>query len=763
MKNNKNTKKSLLRKLLRFGVIASLLCTVIAVVVIVILIIQLPDLPEYKEVKAAHQPSDAVLLDRNGDVLQRIRVDFDVRRGQWVALEDISPAMVNALLVSEDKRFYKHPGVDVLAIASAVRMNITGQAARGASTLTMQLVGMMNNDEIGRSGKRTIWQKLRQASTAIALERSWSKEQILEVYLNFAPFRGELVGIDALSRGLFGKSPNALNAREAAIAAAMIRAPNVSEKIISRRACTILEDMQADNVKEECELLDNFIRVRFNQPRQSATEGLALHLALKLLGSDTIAAHEKPRTLTTTLDASVQRIAAQSLRRHLLEVRHQNVEDGAVIVLDNATGEVIAWVGSSGGDLSKAAELDAVTAMRQPGSTLKPFLFALAIEQKRLTAASLLHDAPVNLNVGGGLYVPQNYDKSYKGWVSVRTALASSLNIPSVRTLVMIGPDVFANTLLKLGLPLEKTGDFYGYSLALGSAEVTLLTLTNAYRSLANQGEVSSVIWLDSHGTENSALSRYAFVTPIHSSGLSPQTCWIISSILSDRQARVTTFGLNSVLNTRYWSAIKTGTSKDMRDNWAIGYSARYTIGVWVGNANGDAMWDISGTSGAAPVWRDVMNFLYEQDVQNGLIEKWQQPAPPEKLVSKHIQYNPIVEPPRTEWFIEGTEREIIRLAGSTQSNTMLDEDAVPRILEPVSGTIIALDPDIPPQNQRIRLVSNQKDVQWQIDQYMTGQGQTLDWPPLPGRHQINLLNAQGEILDSIRIEIRGGSLKPGV
>lgn len=759
---NHKIQKPFWRKLLRFFAIASLLCIVATVAVVTVLIIQLPELPTYEDVKATHQPSDAVLLDRNGDTIQRIRVDFDVRRGNWTELEDISPAMIKALLVSEDKRFYDHPGVDILAIAAATRMNLTGQAARGASTITMQLVGMMD-EKIGRSGKRSLWQKLRQASVAIALEKTWSKEQIMEAYLNRIPFRGELVGIDALSQGLFHKSANALNAREAAVAAAMIRAPNVSEQTISRRACTILEDMQADNFKEECALLDNFIHVRFNQPRLSPAEGLAPHLALKLLGNESTPANKKPRTIKTTLDTEVQRIATQSLRRHLLELRHKNVEDGAVIVIDNATGEVLAWVGSSGQGLSQAAELDVITAMRQPGSTLKPFLFALAIEQKRLTAASLLNDTAVNLNVGSGLYVPQNYDKSYKGWVSTRTALASSLNIPSVRTLVMIGPEVFANSLLKLGLPLEKSGDFYGYSLALGSAEVTLLTLTNAYRSLANQGQVNSVRWLDAYSNTPENISAYALEIPAHTSDLSPQTCWIIGSILSDRQARATTFGLDSVLNTRYWSAIKTGTSKDMRDNWAIGYTPRYTVGVWVGNASGAAMWGISGTSGAAPVWHDVMDFLYHRDIQNGYAAQWQAPPTPEGVIGTQIQYIPAIEPTRTEWFIEGTERETIQLSGQAQNDNMLNEKAVPKILEPTSGTIIALDPDIPPQNQLIRFISNHRNVQWQIDRDIMGQGQTLDWPPLPGRHKINLLNAEGEILDSIRIEIRGGSLKPSI
>jgi membrane carboxypeptidase/penicillin-binding protein PbpC len=196
--------------------------------------------------------------------------------------------------------------------------------------------------------------------------------------------------------------------------------------------------------------------------------------------------------VNATLDATLQRFALQTLQRHLRELRGRHVEDGAVVVLDNASGEVLAWVGSSG-ELSDAAEVDGVLAPRQPGSTLKPFLYAQAIAEQRLTAASLLDDAPTQIPTAGGLYIPQNYDRQFKGWVSVRTALGASLNVPAVRTLVMVSPEAFARQLRAVGLPLRETGDYYGYSLALGSAELPLLALTNAYRTLANGGRFSEV------------------------------------------------------------------------------------------------------------------------------------------------------------------------------------------------------------------------------------------------------------------------------
>lgn len=755
MKKTTSIGKRLIKVTGFFFLFALFICAIVSG----ILLYQLPEISSFEQVKNQYQPSDAVFLDRNNIPLQRIRVNFDARQGNWVTLDEISPAIVTALLTSEDKRFYRHPGVDPLAIASAIRLNLGGQSMRGASTITMQLVGLLDYN-IAPSGSRTLWQKMRQASIAIALEQHWTKEQILEAYLNLVPLRGEIIGIDAASQGLFEKLAHGLNSREAAIIAAMIRSPNVSERVLTRRACIILEDMQAQNWQEECNLLGNFIHVTLTRPRQTPTEGIIPHLAVKLLASIPGEIKEKPRQIKTTIDEQVQRIAINSLRQHLLEMQQQNVEDGAVVVLDNKTGEILAWVGSSGADLSHAAEYDAVTAMRQPGSTLKPFLYALALEQKRLTAASLLNDAPVNLNVGNGLYVPQNYDKNYKGWVSVRTALASSLNIPAVRTLVMIGPSAFAHRLLQLGLPLQKSGDYYGYSLALGSAEVTLLTLTNAYRALANQGQVSTVRWLKP--TE----SAHLFHMPINAldiastkHALSPQASWIIGSILSDREARVTTFGLDSELNTRYWSAVKTGTSKDMRDNWAIGYSPRYTVGAWVGNASGAAMWDVSGTSGAAPVWLDVMNFLYTRDQQNGHDQDWKAQTPPEGITASNIHYLPAIEPSRTEWFVDGTQQSTIRISNKAKNNHTVDENAITQILEPISGTIIALDPDIPLQNQRLLLRCNRSDAHWKIGNKLIGQGAQVTWLPIPGRHRISIVDSQGQELDQIRIEVRGASL----
>ena len=708
-------------------------------------------------------------------MLQRLRTDATVRRGQWVPLADVSPTLRQALVLSEDKRFFEHSGVDWRAASAAAWGNLWNQRTRGASTITMQLAGLLDGDWRQGPGGRTVVQKLGQTVAAQVLDRRWRKDQILEAYLNLVPFRSELVGIDALSRTLFGKAAHGLDDREAAVAAALVRAPNARPALVAQRACGVLRDMQqrpgANGARVDCDALDLFTTAALQRRAFDASEGVAPHFARYLLRQRFKDGAAVPERVTSTLRAPLQRFAMQSLQQHLRELRGRNVEDGAVLVLDNATGQVLAWVGSSG-QLSQASEVDGVLALRQPGSTLKPFLYGQAIAERRLTAASLVEDSPAQITTASGLYIPQNYDRQFKGWVSVRTALAASLNVPAVRTLVMVTPDAFHRQLGALGLPLRENGDYFGYSLALGSAEVPLLHLTNAFRSLANGGRFSPVVVLPTR-------ARPAF-TP----ALDARAAFIVGDILSDGNARARTFGTDSVLATRFWSAVKTGTSKDMRDNWAVGWSERYTVGVWVGNASGAAMHDVSGTSGAAPVWATVMGFLHAR-------EPSRPPRPPQGLVQWPVRFGPAggdgdsataslpLEAARTEWFVPGTQQSVFAInnvaggalsvsAGGQKRSKPAEPQAdlgLARILMPVHGTVIALDPDIPPQSQRLRLQAADlaaPRLAWRMDGKPLGRGAVLEWLPWPGRHTLELVDAQGLVLDTVRFEVRGAGVAPG-
>ncbi|WPH15389.1 penicillin-binding protein 1C [Variovorax paradoxus] len=709
----------------------------------------------FDEVKREFRPSDTAVLDRNGELLQRVRTDASVRRGQWVALADVSPALRMAMVLSEDRRFYEHSGIDWRAVSSAAWGNLWNTRTRGASTITMQLSGLLDEDLRRANSGRSFTQKIGQSVAATQLERSWRKDQILEAYLNTVPFRGEIVGIDALSRTLFGKAPSGLDAREASVAAALVRAPNAKPALVAQRACEVMRAMEPGQ-KIDCDALDMFTSAAVQRRAFDATEGIAPHAARRVLkelreAGETAApparqAAGREAAVRTTLRAPLQRFALATLQRHLKELRGRHVEDGALVVLDNASGEVLAWVGSSG-PLSQAAEVDAVTALRQPGSTLKPLLYAQAIAERRLTAASLIDDSSAQISTASGLYIPQNYDRQFKGPVSARTALAASLNVPAVRTLVMVSPESFARQLRAAGLPLRESGDYYGYSLALGSAEVSLLSLANAYRTLANGGRYGPPTLAAPAPAAKDKAAAPATV-------IDPRAAFIVGDILSDTNARTRTFGLDSILSTRFWTAVKTGTSKDMRDNWAVGWSQRYTVGVWVGNASGASMWDVSGTSGAAPVWAEVMRFLHAREPSRA-------PRPPAGLVEAQVTFGPgadgsALEAARSEWFLQGTEQPLFAL---DNVGTPAGAAAAPRITAPSDGTIIALDPDIPPLHQRVRFEAEGRGVQWRIDGKHFARGNSAQWLPWPGRHVIELVDATGKVVDQRKLEVRGAGV----
>lgn len=701
--------------------------------------------PSFRETRAQYLESDAWLLARDGRPLHSRRIDLKLRRLPWTRLEDISPALLRALLASEDRRFYEHAGVDWGAASASAWRNLWSQRTRGASTLSMQLVGLLDEED-KRKGRRSLAEKIGQAAGALWLERHWKKDEILEAYLNLVSFRGELIGVAAMSRGLFGKWPDGLDEREAALAAALLRSPGATPGVAATRACGVLQAMAELSRRKatHCDALEGLARIALAGGLQEGWFGpeqspkLAPHLAQKLL--------KRPgERLRTTLDADLQAFAAAALQRQLRELARQNAEDGAIIVLDNTSGEILAWVGSSG-TLSQASEVDGVVSLRQAGSTLKPFLYALAIERRQLTAASLIDDSPLAITTDNGLYVPQNYAPQYRGWVSTRMALGGSLNVPAVRTLVRLGADNFHQRLHQFGLiSLTEPADYYGYSLALGSADVSLAMLANAYRTLANGGQ-----WRALKATpDGSALPcseggcAGLFTDPPRLAG-TVSGAFIVSDILADRSARAGTFGLETWLATPYWSAVKTGTSKDMRDNWCIGYSRRYTVGVWVGNAAGEAMHDVSGVSGAAPIWREIMDWLHRGQPASAT------PKPPRNLNSRRIRFEALLEPARNEWFLAGSEMNIVRLAGSP---------ALGRIAYPGEGTIVALDPDIPPERQRIALqLSGKADERWiwRMDGKPLGRAaQPLLWLPSPGKHRLSLEDSHRREIEAIQFQVR--------
>ena len=686
------------------------------------------DVPSFDEVRGAHRPSDVPLLDRHGVVVHELRTDRRERRLAWVALGDVSPALTRAVVAAEDRRFRTHHGVDPRALLGAARARIAGGPARGASTITLQLAALLDPSLAARSGGRTIRQKLRQMRGAAALERRWSKDEILEAYLNRVGFRGELRGIRAAAAFVFGKAPHGLDAAESAVLAALLQRPNADADLVARRARAIAavagDPVEADAVATAAARLDTATARIAAAGGPGGRADLAPHLAHHLL-----VGRDAPRV--STLDAGVQRVARDALGRALAGLKGRNVADGAVLAVDNASGDVLAYVGGSGA-FSRARFVDAVQARRQPGSTLKPFLYGLAFERRLLTPASLVEDAPLAIAVAGGLYRPRDYDEQFRGLVSARTALASSLNVPAVRTLGLVGGDAFVALLRDLGFATAtEDGDFYGPALALGGADVTLFELVGAYRALANGGVWSSL--RTTPDDEAHATARRIF---------SAATAYQLTDVLADRESRAATFGLESALATPFFTAVKTGTSKEMRDNWCIGFSERYTVGVWVGNASGAPMHDVSGVAGAAPVWLEVMSFLHRATPSTA-------PAPPAELVAARVEVPDGVEPARAEWFARGTEPGARRLASGD-----------PRIVAPVDGTIVALDPDIPPNYPRVPLevAGRAAGIRWRVDDADLGPaaGLTL-WNPTRGTHTIALVDDERRDVAVARVEVRGG------
>lgn len=695
-----------------------------------------------------YRSSEASLLDRHGTELARLRLDDSARRIEWSPLAAISPALQQAVIAAEDQRFYRHGGVDGLALLAAVKDGLLQRGWRGASTVSMQLAGFLHADLIVNrqqlnkhlwfTGKRTSLQKIKQVRSAWALERQYPKAELLEAYLNSVTFRGEQQGIASAAWTLFGKAPVGLNANESALLAALIRAPQARPAVVARRACAIVQALESPQAN--CAVLAQLAEA-LRRPNGAANASLApyqaSHLARQLLSAP-------GERFISSLDAAAQRYTVQSLAEHLREITARNVEDGAVVVLDNATGAVLAYVGSSG-RLSQAAQVDAARALRQAGSTLKPFLYGLALDEKRITAASLLHDSPVAIQTDDGQFSPRNYSNDFKGWVSARHALAASLNVPAVRTLAMMDLELFTNTLRKAGLAsVTQNGDFYGHSLALGSADVRLLELTNAYRTLANGGLQTPVVF-----TPN-ALNNVA--KPVRA--LSKQAAYIVGDMLSDNEARSLSFGLDNPLRLPFWAAVKTGTSKDMRDNWCIGYSARFTVGVWVGNASGAAMHDVSGVHGAAPIWHDVMRYLHQ---------RWQgsiasnAPVMPAGLTAQAVRFVGVSEAARREVFLSGTERASIELASLGEAAESADtaQNSVPKITQPLNGAVYALDPDIPQSAQRLTLARTNGQATWLLNGLVLGYQQRLPWPLAPGRHVLALRSANGRVADEVRFEVR--------
>jgi penicillin-binding protein 1C len=686
-------------------------------------------------------PSYSV-LDRRGRIL-RTALPEDLYSVP-VALDTVSPWVVVATLGAEDRRFFEHPGVDFRSVARAAWQDArAGRTVSGGSTITQQLARAL------QPRPRTLWGKALEAWRALKLERRASKREILEAYLNRAPYGRGARGIEAAARVYFGVGAKDLTLGQASLLAGLPQCPSRCDPVknlpaaLARRR-TVLERLASwgwiDAATRESALAES-ARIR-----DAAREDLAPHFARRALSR---AGGTQRRT---TLDADLQQTLEAAVAAHLAELKAWHVTNAAVIALDNATGDALAWVGS--GDFHDAVhqgQVDGVTARRQPGSALKPFLYGLAFS-RGFSPADRIDDAPTFAKGG---FAPRNYDENFHGVVSLRQALACSYNAPAVRLVEKVGVGVFLATLRAFGLEtLEKSAPTYGAGLALGDGEVRLRDLAAAYAALARGGS-----WLpvresadDPRGPARRVLSREA--------------AYLVTHVLSDNSARVEAFGHDSALSLPFPFAAKTGTTKDYKDNWAVGYTPGWTVAVWVGNFDGSPMRRVSGVTGAAPLLRDAALAMEKRFGSR----EFERPSRIEEA---------LVDPQTGELAgpdCPGATREVFEQGKAPTKICALHSppiNASPRvpvaIAFPRPNDIFRIDPSTPREAQAVLLRAEPDDAsgdwEWRVDGRLLPERTPYAWwRPEGGEHRVSLafLPRQGRAMEqTVRVNVIDLSAKP--
>ncbi len=583
-------------------------------------------LPYFAPIQAAdlQQHDSAIeLSDRNGFSLGTL-LTLDQERTAIVSLDEMSPYFIQAILAAEDQRFYQHGALDGRAIIRAVLE--AGQAQEivsGASTITMQLARMLDPHP------RTLAGKLQEIWLSWRLVAGMSRDQILAAYINRLPMGGNIYGVEAAARVYYGISAQELNLAQASLLAALPNDPTDLNPYsrwlpLKERQRYVLERMVADGYISLVDAQRASQEAIALQPPQQGI--IAAPHFLFWLANQLPPDH--PPSLRTTLDRPLQQFVEAQVKQIVRALATQQVRHAAALVIDNHSGEILAYVGSP--DYFNAAQLgrnDGVQALRQPGSTLKPFLYQLALARQVIQPNTILADVPTYYPIPGAqIYQPTDYSETFQGPVRVRLALANSLNVPAVRVLEKLGVSVFLDYLHQLGFDhLDQSADHYGLGLSLGSGEVSLWELAHAYVTLARHGQAIALICQPS----GEACEPEYQLSALSVAPESP-TWALITDMLGDRHARARSFGVDSVLSLPFAAAVKTGTSSDFRDTWTVGFTTDYTVATWVGNFDGTPMQQISGVTGAAPLWNRIMLHLHQHHTPQSF-------PPPEGLVKRPI------------------------------------------------------------------------------------------------------------------------------
>ena len=553
-------------------------------------------------------------LDRRGRLLRELPSQAGAgHRGRSVPLEAMGERVVLATLAGEDRSFFLHEGVDPAAILRALGQNLRhARLVSGASTITQQLVKLLDSE--GAPRPRTLGAKIEEAARAQNLERTASKQDILEAYLNRLSYGHGLTGPEAAARGYFGVAARDLSWAQAAYLAVLPRAPSYLDPLLHPERVLVRQRALLDALREHGLMTDaDHARAILEPvaPRPIERPFFAPHFVEALRREGALA----PRGATvTTLDLDLQRDVEGLARTHLAALAELGASSAAALVIENARGEVLAYLGSADFHDDGAGQVDLVRARRQPGSTLKPFVYALAFAAGR-SSADMLPDVPTSFEERGGAYAPGNFDGTFEGPISAREALAGSLNVPAVRLAADLPPGALLSALHDLGFAsLDRSADHYGLALALGSGEVTLRELAEAYAALARGGRRAPLrTTLPARRTETAAAAQApapadaAFQLEPGAAVLDPGVAALVTEALSDPLARVRGLHGQGPFDIGFPVAVKTGTSSGYRDTWAVGYTRERTVAVWVGNPDGSPTRELTGASGAGPLFADVM------------------------------------------------------------------------------------------------------------------------------------------------------------
>lgn len=656
-----------------------------------------------------NRPCSTRIYDRTGQLLQVLPLEEGLRR-EWYGLTKLPPRIAEVFIAAEDINFYRHGGIDVAALLRAAYQNLsTGQVISGASTITMQLARMVIPREEGKPV--TLGVKIAEAWTALRIESKLSKERILELYLNSVPFGLQAEGIGSAARTFFGCTPMQLSDFQIHLLAVLLRRPAAYNPFEHPEASydAVLEFASRTGFFADREewLAEVSVAERYVYP-------LRVPHFINYI-KDTYNRQNKnlPPEMHLSIDATLSEYIEHEINTQIGANQDARLSQGALLAIDNCTGEIICW---SGGNFfsENAGQIDGVTVRNQSGSTMKPFLYASALEQG-FSPATVFADIPMDFG-SEEVYVPLNFNNQYNGPVLMRTALASSLNIPAVYLLYRLGVDNFMDTLYQLGFDsLQGERGRTGLSLALGSGEVTLLELTRAFSVFSRGGSLPELTW-DAMPPETEA--------PTVEQVFRPDTTAVICSMLSDRRARTLGFGFAEVFHTPYPAIFKTGTSNQFQNIIALGSTTEYTVGVWMGNFTGETVIRETGSSIPAGIVRQLLDILTERNPDSA--KDFPEPvtyqkapvcvisgmAPGPFCTSVAEEYIPIAalqNRPTCTWHYNSAgqiryPQEYQRWLGGRNAAGTIVMDSDPVIIYPVDGAVFVYDPGIPPESQKLRV-----------------------------------------------------------